>query len=150
MGWGQKWGGQLGMGAKMGEGEAVCGFRNSCRNRNRNKTDVGVVGKRGEAPRQSAFLEIVIEKETETRRVAETETKLRFPLVALDPPRRALGAKKKRSSRKTVVWETVRICFALLSPPKMKDLTLTYHIFQGDVVVVVEAQYSEGTTHCQR
>ena len=48
-----------------------------------------------------------------------------------------------------VVWETVRICFALLSPPK-KDLTLTYHIFQGDVVVEVEAQYSEGTTHCQR
>ena len=96
------------------------------------------------------FLEIVEEKETETRKAEETaETKLRFPLVALDPPWRALGAKKKRSSRKTVVWETVRICFALLSPLK-KDLTLTYHIFQGDVVVVVEAQYSEGTTHCQR
>ena len=56
---------------------------------------------------------------------------------------------KNGSSRKDVVWETVRICFALLSPLN-KDLTLTYHIFQGDVVVVVEAQYSEGTTHCQR
>ena len=31
---------------------------------------------------------------------------------------------KNGSSRKTLVWETVRICFALISPLK-KDLTLT-------------------------
>ena len=55
--------------------------------------------------RQRSFivLEIVEEKETETvaetRKVEETETKLRFPLVALDPPWRALGAKKEAAAR---------------------------------------------------
>ena len=80
----------------------------------------------------------------ERRKVEETEVSF----GGLGSSMEGLGG-KNGSSRKTLVWETVRICFALLSPLK-KDLTLTYHIFQGDVAVVVEAQYSEGTTHCQR
>ena len=80
----------------------------------------------------------------ETRKVEETETKLRFPLVALDPPWRALGAKMEAAAR---LWFGKQSASVLRCS---QDLTLTYHIFQGDVVVVVEAQYSEGTTHCQR
>ena len=152
MGWGQKWGGQLGMGAKMGEGEAVCGFRNSCRNRNRNKTDVGVAGKRWEAPKKFYCFRNSRRKRNRNcgrnKKSWRDGNKTEVSFGGLGSSMEGLGG-KKGSSRKTVVWETVRICFALLSPLK-KDLTLTYHIFQGDVVVVVEAQYSERTTHCQR
>ena len=56
-----------------------------------------------ERRQRSLFLEIAEEKETETvaetRKVEETETKLRFPLVALDPPWRALGAKMEAAAR---------------------------------------------------